>query len=228
MSYSAVKSRTRSRFNEVQIYLNYISSLEPTNPAEQVSLELKIQRGLFYVQLYAALEKSINDTIETTLFLIASKSVKGIHYSSGFSVVAFSHKLRGLKDSGYNNFFNKSIEVFEEARSTNVTPINEAVFATSLQNVWAKTIDEVYRSLGMKEFKLTARERATIDEIVDKRNAVAHGRESASVAGERHRSNILREKYNVISEISIRVIDDMETYFSNKVYLKPVAKKYYA
>lgn len=228
MPYSAVKQRMLSRFNEVQIYLNYISSVEPENPIESPSRELKIQRGLFYVHLYAAFEKSINDIIETTLILISSKSVKAIHYSSGFSVVAFSNKLRALKDSGHKNFFNKSIDIFEEARSTNVTHFNEVVFSTSLQNVWVKTIDEVYRSLGMKGFKPIAMERATIDEIVEKRNAVAHGRESPSVAGERHRSDVLRQKYNVIYEISIRIIDDMETYYFSKAYLKPVAKKYYA
>lgn len=228
MSYGSVKSRSRSRFNEVQVYLNYISSLEPANPTESASLELKIQRGLFYVQLYAALEKTINDVVETTLILIASKSVKSVHYSPGFGVIAFSNKLRGLKDAEYNNFFNKSIEFFEEVRSSNITAINDSVFSTSLQNVWAKTIDEVYRSFGMKEFTLTARERATIDEIVDKRNAVAHGRESASAAGERHRTDVLRQKYSVILEIAKRIIDDMETFYFSQAYLKPVVKKYYA
>lgn len=228
MAFDSVRNRVRSRFNEVQLYLNYLTSLEPDEINEPHGLELKIQRGLFYVHLYAALEKSINDVVETTLILISSKSVKGVHYSQQFSSVAFYDKLKSFKDSSYTKFLIKSSDIFEEARSSRVTKINDSAFSSILQNVWSRTLEEIYICFGMKNLNVTAQERATIDEIVDKRNAVAHGRESAAVVGERHRCNILREKHNILSEVVIRIVDDMEYFYLSKSYIKPSAKKNYS
>lgn len=228
MSFANLQSRNRSRFTEVQAYLNHLSSLEPRDVTKEPSIELKIQRGLFYVQLYAAFEKSINDAVETTLLEIRSKTVKNIHYNTAFNTIALQDKLKGFKDCGYRNALKKAADIFEKSVSRTNGTIDETVFSNSLQNIWFKTIQELYRSFGMPDFHASTQEIATIDEIVDKRNMVAHGREKASTVGERHRTNVLRQKYETISEISIRITSDMEEFYNNKRYIKPNVRRKYA
>jgi hypothetical protein len=76
MIFDGVRERTRKRLNEVQINLNHISLLEPQDPSIEMPIEVKIMKGLFYVHLYAAFEKNINDLVQTTLTEIASIKVK--------------------------------------------------------------------------------------------------------------------------------------------------------
>lgn len=228
MSFTTVRSNTRSRFLENQIFLNYITSLEPRETNVPIPIEVNMMKGLFYVHLYSSLEKSVNELIENTLIHIGSKSVQFNHFNLPFHSISLVNKLKSFKDSGYSNFFNKAFEIFNEISSTNVCVINETLFANDLQNVWTKTIEEICNSFGIKTFSVTPRIKTTIDEIVGKRNAVAHGRESARVVGERFRTDVLRSKMDIIVEFCNYLIDLFENFYTRKDYLKPTAKKHYS
>lgn len=228
MSLNTVKLRTSERFNEVLIFLNYISSLEPDNSTEPVSLEVRIMKGLFYVHLYSAFEKSINDTVETVLSLISSKNVKNNHLLAPILSVVLTDKIKSLKDCGYAKVFIKSSDIFVDAASTNVTPINETIFSNHLQNVWVKTIDEIFRTLGINSLSLDIRSKTTIDEIVERRNAVAHGRDSAASVGERYRTDVLREKMEIVSSSTYEIINAIEDHYLSKRYIKPTVRRHYA
>lgn len=227
MSYQNLRNKARSRFRETQVYLNYLTALEPNDPTIPIDLELKIMKGLFYVQLYSAFEKTVNELIETTLSHIGSNGIQNKHYVIPFNSISLVDKLKSFKDSGYKNFFSKAAEIFEELSSSAVLPINETIFSDPLGNVWAKTIEGVVRAFGINSFVIETRTSATINELVDRRNAVAHGRERASLVGERFRTDALRTKMTTISDFSYELIDLFENYYTDKKFLRSHAKKHY-
>jgi len=218
MPFSIVRSNSRERFTEVHINLSYIESIEPDGEAP---VEVKILRGLYYVHLYSALEKAVNETIEQTVLLIKSENVKNRHYSMPFNVISLNSKMQSFKQCGYKDYFQKSAEVFLGVDSEDSFDISNTVFSQNLQNVWFKTIQETIGSFGAEQITLEPRVRFTVDEVVDKRNAVAHGRETPVIVGERHRANVLRAKTQEIQHVVELVIDTFEDYIRNKSYLKP-------
>lgn len=227
MSFITVRSNARNRFNEAQVYLNHIISLEPKNPLLPASLELKIMRGLFQVHLYAALEKTINEIVEQALRDISSRRVKNSHFIIEFNAISLYNKLKSLKDSGHDKFFPKATEIFLGLSDKSTAAISETIFSSALQNVWAKTIEEVINSFGIKGYTIGVSERAVINELVEKRNSVAHGRESASVIGERQRADVLLSKMSIISNFAHATIDLLDNYCINKKFIKASAKRYY-
>lgn len=228
MPFRSVKFRTSERFNEVHLFLNFLSNSEPSNPREPVPLEINVMKGLFCVHLYAAFEKSISDAIETVLALISSQNIKNNHLTAPILSVVLQNKIKSLKDSGYSKIFIKSSDIFIDAASSNIIPINETVFANQLQNVKINIIDEIVKTIGMNPINLSAHTRITIDEIVDKRNAVAHGRDSAASVGQRYRMPALREKMKIISAAANEIIDAIEDYYGIKKYIKPNARRHYS
>jgi len=217
MTFDMVRANSRERFSEVQINLNYIESIEPTGEATP---EVKILRGLYYVHLYSALEKALNETIEQTILLIKSKNIKNLHFSTPFNVISLNSKMQRFKQCGYKDYFDKSSEVFESINSEEVFDISNTIFSQNLQNVWFKTIQDTIRSFGATPIQVEPRVKLTIDEVVDKRNAVAHGRETPTVIGERHRVNILRTKTQEIQIVIEQVIVTFEDYIANYEFLK--------
>lgn len=228
MSYATIRSNSRIRFNENLTFLNYLTSEENkyTNPIVPLSLELNIMKGLFYVHLYSSLEKSINELIVGTLININSINVKNRHYSIPFNTISVLGKLQAFKDCGYKHFFSKAIEIFSEISSENIPTLNETAFSRDLQNVWAKTIIEILKAFGIN-YIIDPIKSTTIDEIVEKRNAVAHGRESASTIGERFRTNDLRARFTIVSEFNYELIDLFESYYNDKKFLKPQSRRVY-
>lgn len=217
MTFDIVRANSRERFSEVQINLNYIESIEPTGEATP---EVKILRGLYYVHLYSALEKALNETIEQAILLIKSKNIKNLHFSTPFNVISLNSKMQSFKQCGYKDYFDKSSEVFESINSEEVFDISNTIFSQNLQNVWFKTIQDTIRSFGASPIQVEPRVKLTIDEVVDKRNAVAHGRETPTVIGERHRVNVLRTKTQEIQIVIEQVISTFEDYIANFEFLK--------
>lgn len=220
MPFSIVKRNSSGRFSEVRMHLDFIKSIEPDNETEEHTSQVKILRGLFYVHLYAALEKAINEMVEQSLLLIKNENVSNSHFITAFNVISLYPKMQSFKDSGYKDFFKKSIEVFGSVDSTTPAEINNTLFGTSLQNVWFATLTQVLQCFGIAEFTIDPRIILTVNEVVENRNAIAHGRESPIVVGERHRSDVLRQKTQEIQTAVDTFIHVLETYISERSYIK--------
>jgi len=228
MSFASIKNNNRNRLNENLQFLNYISSLEPSNPRDIIPLEVNIMKGLFYVHMYSSLERTINELIEHTIVLINTRSISKKHFNHSFNTISLFDKLQSFKSCGHKNFFSKAYDIFCEINNRDSGHINETMFSNSLQNVWFKTIEETNLCFGVKGLNISPRIKTTINEIVEKRNAVAHGRESAVNVGIRFRCIDIRTKFIDISNFSYDLIDLYENYFNSKDYLKPAAKRLYS
>lgn len=220
MPFSIVKGNARTRFSEVRMHLEFIESLESATVTDLPSSQVKLLRGLYYVHLYAVLEKTINEMVEQSLLLIKNDSVRNRHFKTEFNVVSLHPKMQGFKAAGYKDFFLKSIEVFGALDSDAPAEINNTLFYTNLQNIWFGTLTQVLQCFGIAEFQIEPRVRLAVDEVVDKRNAIAHGRESPVVIGERYRSDVLRQRTQEIQLVADQFIDVLETYTSQREYIK--------
>lgn len=227
MSFTSVINNAGSRFNENLQYLNFITSQEPNNPRDSVPIEVNTMKGLFYVHLYASFEKSINELTENTINLIGSKSIKVKHYNESFNTIALVDKLKAFKNCGHKNFFTKAHELMFEMSTFNIHSLNDTTFSNSLQNVWFETIEEIAKCFGISEVPITPRIRTTINELVERRNAVAHGRENASDVGSRFRTDVLRIKMNEIINFTYSLISLYENHYNRKNYIKTGAKRLY-
>lgn len=228
MPFSVVKRNSRERFSEVLVNLSYIESIEPVSISEETLPHVKIQRGLYYVHLYSALERAINEVIEQAILLIKVQEIKNKHFETAFNVISLNSKMQSFKACGYKDYFNKSIEVFKCVASEERFEINNTIFSQNLQNVWFETIQQALKSFGASPLEVEQRVSFTVDEVVDKRNSVAHGRETPIVVGERYRANVLRTKTQEIQLIVDMVIDSFETYISEKSYIKEDYRREYA
>lgn len=220
MQFEAVKSNSRGRFSEVLINLAYIESIEPREPHTETPVQVKILRGMYYVHLYAALEKSINETVEQTLILVNSKNIPNKHYTTSFNAISLNPQMQAFKSVGYKGYIVKCVDVFRAVEANESFDISNTLLSTSLQNIWHETIQQTLACFGIQPINFEPRVRLTIDEIVDKRNAVAHGREMPTTIGERHRSRILRQKTQEIQQVVDMVISEFETFISDRKFVK--------
>ncbi|WP_374480476.1 MAE_28990/MAE_18760 family HEPN-like nuclease [Zoogloea sp.] len=226
MTFNAARRIATERFNEVLVYLNHITTLEP--PAGQpVPQEVKIMRGLFYVQLYGALEKATNDSLQNLLSKIGGLQPKNCHVTLPFNVISMSKQWKSLKDSGYKNALCRVREFFLAVEENKFHGIDESLFADIVQNIWAKTIDDIILALGITGFALSVSDRALVDELVEKRNAIAHGRESPSSIGERDRCEDLRRRLNQVQTLVTNLIDRFENYFNAREFVYAAHQAHY-
>ena len=227
MNFRQLRSDTDQRYNEVVILLNYIAANESDNPLEPDLNEVKITRGLAYVHLYAAFERSINDLVTQIIISIGSFNVVHFHYVPQFNTIAANKHLKSFKDSSYKKFVSKSTELIEKLNCREVPSLDETVLARYLQNIWYETLVDIREVFGIKPMIEDPRIRTTVDEIVGNRNAIAHGRQSPIAIGQSQKSTVIREKLNLLQQVNHDTIDDFEDYFSGKKFIKPSSRRFY-
>jgi hypothetical protein len=226
MTFASARGIASERLNESLIYLNYISSIEPT-PGQPVGQDIKIMKGLFFVHLYGALEKSTTESVQLLLTKIKSLQPKNEHVTLPFNVISMARKWKSIKDKGYKGVFSQMNDFFLALESSDYHGIDESLFSDLMQNIWANTIDEVVGAFGISGFTLGISDRVLIDELVGNRNAIAHGRESAASVGERYMCSDLRKRLNDIQTLIDSFIDRLESYFDQREFVRPAMQVHY-
>jgi RiboL-PSP-HEPN len=223
MSFDSIREVQRQRFNEVNSLLEYISFHEP-NLSESsnipVSPEIEIIKGLYYVHLYGAVECSIAHLCRTVLSMISDHGYARKDFSHSFGTVASYPEIRSINDSGNKKLLANARNLFQNLESESESRLESEMFSMKLQNVRPNTIKEIIEVLGIDGFSFPNRITPLMEEIVEYRNAVAHGRESARVVGSRFRSPDLRKKTETLKEFIDGLTDTFEEFYTTKRYLK--------
>lgn len=228
MPFSTIRAKVRERFSEVLFNLAHIESSEPRNPTEATLPFVKIQRGLYYVHLYSVLERTVNEVVEHAILSIKSNNIRNKHFEAVLNVISLNPKMQAFKSCGYKDYIKKSIAVFTCIDSDDCYELHNTIFSQNLQNIWFKTIQELLAAFGIAPLVIDPRIRYTVDEIAEKRNAVAHGRETPLVVGETHRADILRLKTNEIQLVANMIVDLFEDYINNQSYIRNECRDAYA
>ncbi|MGE6126094.1 MAE_28990/MAE_18760 family HEPN-like nuclease [Aeromonas media] len=222
MPLSRVKRNKIHRFKPVSTNLFHISQ---GDVADDIN---KIQRGLYYVHLYSALEKTTNEIIERVLLIISGFKVKYEHYIAEFNTISLSAQMMSYKSATKDNAWLKSHDLFTTMCSLEEAKINESFFSASLQNIWFETVDNLLKCFGISTIEdVDGSLKIALNEVVDNRNAVAHGRISADIIGERHRSDVLRERTETVSNILDDLITKYEKYILDLEFIKPIYRSIY-
>jgi hypothetical protein len=225
MTFEAVLSERRSRFVEVLNILNYLESLYSNSETVQLprvttpdNIE-KSLKGLFLVALYGAFEKSINIAVEKTISEILLRAPSHNRCNPEIFTIFLYSDIQSLRAASKINVFDKSLDIFssinktDQIRSSNTNPLAEL-----LQNVDGATLVKVLRYFGIRSYRMPISSAGRLGNLRERRNAIAHGRETAATVGERFNYNELRQMYSVADSESGRFFTHLDLYCKERMY----------
>ena len=219
MSLTTVRQETANRFQEVQTFLSAIKALE-SDPNRQMS-ELNVRKGLFLVLLYGAFEYSLTRTVTEVSALINSRRVEYGHINELLYPLALDPELTSVAMVGSKNKWEKRAELFKRQICADPVVLLEGAFLGQMENVWAATIQTMFNIFGVNQPALyDIKVRQYIDEVVDKRNAVAHGRESAATTGQAYTTVSLQKLLDEIATQTQYVFSAFEGHIMTKAFVK--------
>lgn len=214
MVFNLNRSNSQERIQQVRSFLTFIKSQESSTIPPSDEDIVKTMRGLFFVHLYAAFEKSINDAVEEYLLHVNSLRVKYRDFVHSFLPTALDPKFTSLQAG---DRWQSRVEFSRLLDSNDVCSISSSVFAMHLQNTKAKSIDEIVRNIGCESiYERNDSDMHYLDEVADKRNQVAHGRNTPVAIGSSGRSNDLEIRIEALS----RILDGFITMLEKSLNLR--------
>lgn len=222
MSFADAAAETRERFTEALALANHLRSIAPQDltPLDDIQ---KTQRGLWLVSLYAAFERGTNAIVEASLSEISSHGTKSIDCTPALHSIIHFPRVQSVKDCGYAKLLDSSIRLFDASLGSTPANVQDNPLADYLQNVDGGTLEWVCTLFGTPAYSITGANRGRISNLRERRNAVAHGRESASKVGERYTLDEMMNVYQAADSELTRFHLHMESYCTGKLYVRRVA-----
>ena len=222
MSFADAEVEARERLTEALLMLNHIRASSPLELTPLDDLQ-KAQRGLWLVALYAALERGTNALVDAALAELTSHGTRSRDCAPPLHSIVHFSMVQSLKDCGYDTVFDASVKLFEASMSQSAISIRDNPLAKSLQNVNGRTLIWLAGLFGMPRYEIEQSNLGRLNTLRERRNAVAHGRESASKVGERYGLDEMAKLYDVVDAELTRFRLELQLYCVGKGYLRRAA-----
>lgn len=218
------KLTLREYSNEAMFFINKIKEMEDDSlrdGVQHVRDYLNSLKGLVPVYLYGIIERTLTVCFSELFAIIKSYNLAYNQISCELYPFLFTDKLTAFKmiSTSKSKNLEKVSQVFqkinddEEISDLSLHYINE-----NITNCRSHVLIDIYNLLGI-DLQIDMRDRVTLDEIVERRNAVAHGREKPTVVYVKSATDII-ERHSLVVRVLDTCIDTLECYLRNKMYMK--------
>jgi hypothetical protein len=217
MSLATVRQESATRFQEAQTFLSAIKALE--QDADHQKDELNVRKGLFLVLLYGAFEYSLTRTLTEVCALINNLRVEYCHISELLYPLALDPELTSVSSVGRDSKWQKRADLFRKQACADPVILLEG--ALQMDNVWVATVQKMFDVFGVNRPALyDVKVRQYIDEVVAKRNAVAHGRDSAAITGQSYTTRDLQKLIDEVATQTQYIFSAFEGHISAKSFIR--------
>ena len=218
------KNILREYSTESLIFIQKIKELEDEslrNGVQHVREYLNSLKGLVPVYLYGVIEKTLTVAFDEFFAIIKSYDLSYNQFSCNLYPFLFTDELTAFKSVSTSksknlvkvaNVFQK-IHIDEKILELRLQYINE-----NITNCWSHVLVDIYNIFGI-DLGINRHDQLAIDEIVEKRNAVAHGREKPTSVYVKSADDIIARHGLVVGVLDICILK-LENYLDQKLYVK--------
>lgn len=209
-----------ARMQEVRGLHQTITELESSDPLQPDPTRVVILRGLFYVLLYGGFEFAVNQIVSATLREISGAAVDTSKLQQSFFVLALHPQLTAIESGANQAKWKRRIKLFETQVQIGPCVIDDAMLSMYLQNINRDSLEQVFACFGISTPVVpSSRHLGYIDELVEKRRAVSHGRSGAEEVGRAYRSAELLQRLDAVLDVVAHLKNTFTIYVSQRMYL---------
>lgn len=126
----------------------------------------------------------------------------------------------GNIQASLKNKWQKRIDFLDKQFSSDECMLSDGIMCDYLQNIWYKTFVTLFQCFSISQSAVgDSRHIFYIDELVEKRNAIAHGRMSPIEASAGMRSNDLELRFIEITNVITYMYDCFDNFVTNREFV---------
>lgn len=228
MPLSSLSPIVTARFGEVSSLLSEVTALESSDPLVPDSETIRSLRGLLYVHMYAAFEFAMSQSFIRLAQHVSARNVKRRHLQLPVYSAALDPHFEALRNlSTFEKRFRKRIETIGCTSDAELVTIKDDILSPKFQSASTDSIALAFAIYGIPGTHLyDVRAKGYIDEVVERRHAVAHGRESAADVGVT-RTAELRKRHDALYKQSIFIIDTLNNFCNGTEFVQKRFRRFY-
>ena len=194
-----------------------------------IPAEVHLQKGLFIVLLYAAFEFSVNRLITDLSLFVSSESIPCNHIDRAALGLVLDPQFKSIATpGGKNKKWERRASLIERQASADPATVHDEALTSELGNIWPNALVQIFSAFGLTHSPFYSKTVSQyIHEVVDKRNAVAHGRESPITVGQSYTIQMLENLLEEIEKQKDYLFGEFDSYLTTKSYIHPAHRAAY-
>lgn len=226
--FSSVRSEIAQRHIEVVSFWTGVRAWEVSPPDPQ-PFQFKAGKGLVVVYAYGLLEFSVTKLVAQLTQLIKLENVRAKDYAPSVRTLVHEPKLQSIMSMSDKKGLKQRLALYDEIHQKSECKISDAVLSSQIQNIWAVSLENIFLVFGIDGSPFFDNNFGTkVDRLVDDRNAVAHGRESPEVVGERYTTAEIDGLIMQVDQQISYVTNRMSHYYQERGFVAASWKHRYA
>jgi hypothetical protein len=217
--FSDLRRDSASKLVEVREFLDLTNSLIPNAPAPTPSSVLSA-KGFFYVHIYGVFEYTVTTAVEKTISIINSENIPVNDLKPLILSLVLNPECDSIS-SVNSKKWEKRWNLFSKIRDNTISQITTEILPTNGKNIRYNQLESIWTTFCINQPILNIPSiGGRISDIVNNRNAIAHGNFNPSEIGSRVTISELYTRHNEMSNYCSYIIQVFEDYTTNKDYLK--------
>lgn len=217
--FADLKRDSAAKLVEVREFLELTKSLIPA-PPEPTPNSVLTAKGLFYVHIYGVFEYTVTSAVQKAIQYINSESIKVNDIKPIILSMALNSECDSIANTRSRNW-SKRWTLFEKIRDNTTAQITTEILPTNGKNIRYNQLESIWTTFCIDDPILNIPSiGGRLSDIVDNRNAIAHGNADPSEIGSRVSIADLYIRHNEMSNYCSYLIQVFEDYIANQKYLK--------
>lgn len=210
-----IRENITRKFRDIKIWVSSIPSSQTISDYQTTCY------GLFFVYVYGVYEEIIRNIISATISEINSSSTNVGQCIYGLYPLVFSPEYDSLYNVGNEHKWERRWDIANKFLANPNINIPTDLFPTDGKNIRIRQLESLSKSFGITESVLPRQEIGwCIQEMVDKRNDIAHGNNLPKEIGRGYTRDDLLQRCENISEICLHICDLYARYIQEKEFIR--------
>jgi len=168
-------------------------------------------KGLIFVQLYAAYEYAVRESVLASFVAVDGHALPMSAIGRGVLTMALDAEFTSLANVGRRSSWDRRLQLLAKATSSEVAKLQGIEFPDDGSHFRPGQLGTIWKLLGIQSpIVPQLKHLGRIVELVDNRNAIAHGRLTADQIGSRYSVDDIQQRIEDVQEISIHVVQAIE------------------
>jgi RiboL-PSP-HEPN len=173
-------------------------------------------KGMVFVQLYATYEFTVRGVTTGAIDAIAASGRRYLQLNPCLLSLMLHDPLKGVRECGSNNIWKTRERLFEKLYSADQIVLLNTTFPSDGSHFRQDQLETLFRIFGIH--RIPARRRRhlqRINEVVNHRNEIAHGRATADQIGRSYTHSEIRRAISQIRSVCLFLISQVDSHFES-------------
>lgn len=203
--FGPLKAESSARFTSVESFFKASRGM-PTS-------EEKTARGVAFVLMYAAYEYTVSTAVQNAIDTLSSHRHRVKNLTPPLMALFLDRELQILKSCSHKSVWAKRLDLFEKAFSNEIASLPNTVLPTDGEHYRSSHLKIIFSVLGIKTLPVRRKNHLVkIDEIVEHRNAIAHGRETPDQVGRRYTREDVLNTIRQMKRLCLFFVSEIESH----------------